>query len=1403
MSMSTTRWNAISESQFPWEREALEWLRSLLPDRDLWHAWTNFEFIDDEGKVNEVDALILSPAGLFLVEVKSRPGVVNGDPHTWTWTTDGKTYTYDNPLILANRKAKRLASVLRRQQAVFKAKTRIPFVLPCIFLSATCLTCKLSGTAAAGVYLRGQPGGADDKGIIAALKNGFSGGSQNPIDHHQARTLAQALAQAGIRPSNKHRKVGDYQLGALIVDGENYQDWEAQHTSIETIRRRVRIYPFAAAATEQARKSLVRQATREFQILEGIGHPGIYKPLDYKESELGPALIFDHDTKSRRLDFLLREQGSQFNVDQRLHLVRHLAETLKYAHQKRLFHRALCPQSILVRDPEASLPTLQIMNWQTGARDSGTGGTALRTVGTIHVEEYVEDPGRVYLAPESAWHQEDGGTSQGPQLDVFSLGAIAYHIFSGQPPAANSIELHEKLRAGPGLRISDVMDGAVQNLQDLIQFSTMPDTSARFASVDDFLKALDDVEDELTAPDPEVTVDPSVATANDRLEGGFTVLRRLGKGSSSDVLLVKQDGKEEELVLKVASDPSHNDRLIAEGEALAKIRHPNVVEWRKTLSIAGRTALLMCRAGEHTLAQRLRDETRLSLDLTRRFGEELIQVVDTLEGLGIAHRDIKPENIGIAPSAATKKLQLVLFDFSLAGASPENISAGTHPYLDPFLQLRKPPRWDIYAERFAVAVTLYEMVTGELPRWADGKTQPAMLDCEASLDTERFDPHLRDALTRFFEKALRRDYRERFDNAEEMLRDWRRAFEDTLGTTAEPDTFAAIAQLATASTTIAELGYSVEAQNVLEGMGIHAVRDLLAVERIKFRYLTGVGDRIRKEIRLKAKKLAQLRPDLVQGRPTQHGGDTTAPGIASIDELAAQLLPKRPAGDDRPEEHALALYLGLEQPEDETDTLWPTLGEAARLGQLARPAMSNELLKGRERWLKQPLLTQIRGEIEALLDTHAGVMTAQELALALLAARGSANQDDVLRLRMASAVVRACLEAESSLANPRYQLFEHDPVPLLALGADQADYAKRLAASADRIAQTEPLLAPQHALKTLDGVERPTAIPPLSAQRLLRLATAASRAAALSSRQEIYPRGLSAALAMRLSLGALAGPGFFKAEDIAVRIQGRYPEAEPIPGRPELDTLLSEAGSGLTWSPSGSKGPGYYPPPGGPGPSAGMTTYYARHGTQCEFVLEVTADIADARQFEERMDYARKVGGFLALTVPPRLARHAEAELLRRYAPERMSFDTLLIQTLRAQAQSHKVDWNVVLQADTAAPGSRDWTNLTRLVQKALPSIMQRLLQADKPILLVHPGLLARYQAMGLIEELRDRVGSNDAPPALWLLTPMPANGLPAVDGVPVPVISSAQWARIPQAWVENAHRAGTSTSNTEITKGS
>ena len=112
---------------------------------------------------------MLAPGALFLVEIKSRPGVLTGDARTWTWVTDGREHSYDNPLYLANRKAKRLASLLRSQASFVRARERMPWVEPAIFLSSTSLNCKLEGPARAKTYLRGRPGAPGDDGIVAAL----------------------------------------------------------------------------------------------------------------------------------------------------------------------------------------------------------------------------------------------------------------------------------------------------------------------------------------------------------------------------------------------------------------------------------------------------------------------------------------------------------------------------------------------------------------------------------------------------------------------------------------------------------------------------------------------------------------------------------------------------------------------------------------------------------------------------------------------------------------------------------------------------------------------------------------------------------------------------------------------------------------------------------------------------------------------------------------------------------------------------------------------------------------------------------------------------------------------------------------------------------------------------------
>ena len=168
--MSPSRWKEITSSRFQWEREALEYIRKRLPDHDPYRAWTNFEFIANDGSINEVDALIVTPSGCFIVEIKSRPGHLTGDAGTWAWKNDaGRLFTDDNPIILANRKAQKLASMFRNQKAF--SKVRCPFIEALVFCSAENLTWNLKGNGDYRICFRVTTSGSGSSvpSIIDAL----------------------------------------------------------------------------------------------------------------------------------------------------------------------------------------------------------------------------------------------------------------------------------------------------------------------------------------------------------------------------------------------------------------------------------------------------------------------------------------------------------------------------------------------------------------------------------------------------------------------------------------------------------------------------------------------------------------------------------------------------------------------------------------------------------------------------------------------------------------------------------------------------------------------------------------------------------------------------------------------------------------------------------------------------------------------------------------------------------------------------------------------------------------------------------------------------------------------------------------------------------------------------------
>lgn len=1416
--MEPPRWKIITPSQYEWERRGLDFVRSGLPDHDPYRAWANFEFQTPDGAIYEVDLLVLTKQGFWLVEIKSWQGRIAGDAGTWTRTHEGKTISEDNPVLLANRKAKALSSLIKAQAAT--KKIRVPWLDAVVFLSSDDLQCDLTGPAANRVFLKDRK--ATDKlpernGILKALLNregqGIDPDLRSTIDSKVARAIAKAIDDAGIRPSQRSRRVGDYVLGDLIADGPGYQDRLAKHVAFtdQEVFCRVRQYTVAQASDEETRRRLQRAAAREFQIIQSLNHPGILPVLDYKEHELGPALLFRYtDPNAERFDHYLARKCHQLTTDERLGLLRQIADAIRYAHRKRVVHRGLSPQSILVTEADTKTPVLQVYNWQIGVQET----TATTTATITNVDDLVESQSLVYMSPETLADPKRASEAS----DIFSLGAIAYHLFTSRPPAGSVNELQRNLRERNGLSVSATQDGVGPRLEEFIQWSTHPDALTRIGNVEDFLSFLDDVEDELTSPDETAVVDPLVASRGDRLHGGFVVDRVLGQGATARALLVTKD--ERQCVLKVALTEDDNLRLQKEGEALRKIRSEFVIDIYDTIEIAGKTVLVLQKAGDESFAKHLRNYGVPSLDMLARFGEDLLSAVSSLERHGVVHRDIKPDNIGIH-SLNKQRQQLILFDFSLTSAPLDNLRIGTPGYTDPFLTCRKSGRWDLAAERYSAGVTLYEMTlgAGQMPQWGDGDVaNPDATKDELVIDEEKFKPSVREGLVAFFRKALHRDPDKRFDSADEMRWAWQQVFTEaeqkkvTTPSGKEVVTSVPIDSVEL-TTPVAALDLTARARDALEGINVLTVNDLLRYPSSDILMMKRVGDQFRREIIGFIAELRQRFPDVT----TKITPSTTdEDGTPSLERLHNRVLGTRSAKQETDWNIRCALLNVLAPTGSPTD-LWPSQSEVADALDVTRAKIGQLLAADQKRWGKDSLQNAYRNELFEHIQRLGGVATVAELIDLTILLRPAADTTDTEgQQRLASAIARAAIETEGSLAQPRFQIRRLGGHTVVACTQEIAAYAEKLGQAADRVAKSDPLLPRLRVFHELYEVPQPPPVPdcqPFSNDRLIKLAAAMSSTAAVSSRQELYPRNMEAERALRLGIGALSGLGLgdsnegFTVEQVHQRVSSRYPEAQPLPNDPtELETLLQKVGIDVRWDGEKQvfrrKEINILVTAGSSVSVRRSTALSTRH------VDSTAPEVVQARQDEDRLQHAYRDGGFLVLTVKPSYLRACESNLLRRFNEdgktlEKVSFDDLLFEQLRAKSVEYEFPWKDIHEADTEGPTTDDWHNLLHLVGEITPNIAENLMNRDRPVLLVHPGLIARYDQMSLMQTLRDRIGHDTACPSLWVLVATDTQSeMPHLDGVQIPLITTGQRAYVSEYWIDNLHRGRSDKTSSETEAG-
>lgn len=1379
MQPGSERWTEVTASRFAHERAGLDAVRQLLPDADPYRAWSNVEIITDRGRSLEIDLLVVGPGGLYVVELKAWSGRITGDRYVWQLRGD-RVLTQENPWRLVNDKAKVLKGLLDgavrrflREKGLRQDDVKLPWVQAAVLLHSPQVRFEVAPEDRTSIY--GLTGNATLPSIRTLLTS-VPGNKDDAMTAGRTKALGLMLDRIGMTRRRK-RRVGAYLLDAKVfAEGAGYQDFLAVHERYPDERVRVRVYGTGTATTTEERTTLDRAAEREYRLFRHLGHPGLITPSQHTETDMGPALVYPYDDADVRLDHLMATQGAGLDLETRLALVRGLTETLRYAHGRHITHRGFSPQCVWVGLQPSLAPRVRVADWQTGAATGSVTGVTPGTVlsGTQHVGALLDATTQSYQAPEAG----RAGCDE-VRLDVFALGATAYLIVTGRPPAPDPVTLRQRVSAEGGLDLTAHVDAVPDALRELVLDATRGDVAARLPDMEAVLDRLAAVEREVRAPEAVVDPDPLEATPGALLAGRFSYEKRLGGGSTAVGLLVTDTTTGTRRVLKVARDEDRAGRLRDEAEVLRGLNDPRVARLVEEITVGGRTALVLEAAGETTLAALLRETGRLSLDRLERFGADLLAILDSLDSLGVTHRDIKPDNLGVYEERGSRQKHLRLFDFSLSRAPASDVTAGTEPYLDPFLGAGFRRRYDVAAERYAAAVTLFEMATGRTPAYGDGRSHPSQVEAEASVEPGMFDPGVAAALTAYFTRALAREAGDRFGTVEEMRRAWQEAFtRSTTPATQDPDL---LAERAGRGTALTQAGLSARALSALEPLGLHTVGDLVDAPAFEVSRTAGVNEATRRELRARAKQWR----DRLGAEPEVRAPVTTA---RSVDGVVDGLIPA-PTGRNGTEVRAARLLLGR-QPEDgaQLPPPWPSQGELAEALGVTRVRAQQLDATLRRRWASSTgdsPLAQVRDDLVAAVDGAGGVATAAEAANALLALRGSVATEP-LRFLQALGLVRAAVESELERGGAaRLDRRRRGDVVLLATEAPETDitppastridHAIALGRRAVTLAETTDGPVPSvRAVEALRQIDPPEGMAPLDDARLLRLAAGASGSIAVSARDELYRRGLDPAAALRHSGAAYNAPGGrLPVEALAERVRLRFSEAAPLPPRPALDGLLDAVGSPLVWADEQAC---YIVPAAG---STG-TSLSPRIPTWLD---TRPADSTAATEVTRRLRDSVAQRSFLALGVEPRLLDRAPDVLAERFALTVLDVTGLLLDRMRALASESGIPWDTVLAADAAEPASYDGQGLRGLVAAALPAVDDALAAATGPVLLVEAAPLARYDALDRLARLADHTTARAA--AVWLLLPADdVTGAPTLDREPVPVYSPAQWLRLPASWV-------------------
>lgn len=259
---------------------------------------------------------------------------------------------------------------------------------------------------------------------------------------------------------------------------------------------------------------------------------------------------------------------------------------------------------------------------------------------------------------------------------------------------------------------------------------------------------------------------------------GYTILEILGQGGLGVVYKARQDSIGRIVAIKVmfpnfSNNQDYVKRFMREAKISAELEHENIVKGIDFGESEGLYFFVMEYVEGKSLKDLISERKSIEEKEAVRIILKMAEALKHAEHQNLIHRDIKPENILITKDGIPK-----LCDLGLAKTIDDNFSLtrtgivmGTPYYISPEQAVAQKDL-DIRSDIYSLGVTLYHMVTGEVPYQGDTVINIISQHLSSQIPSPKSkNPRLSDDICKLIYVMMAKKREERYQSTQELIVD--------------------------------------------------------------------------------------------------------------------------------------------------------------------------------------------------------------------------------------------------------------------------------------------------------------------------------------------------------------------------------------------------------------------------------------------------------------------------------------------------------------------------------------------------------------------------------------------------------------------------------------------------------